>query len=87
MAIEEHGGGHQLVRFRLWPVWSSLTVTVPILLVLAIAAWHTDSAVVGSILLTGTLFVVARTLQEGAAATQAIHAALPKADQGNEGRR
>jgi len=87
MAVEEHGGGHQLVRFRLWPVWSSLTVTVPILLALAIAAWHADSAVVGSILLTGTLLVVARTLQEGAAATQAIHAALPKAEQGNEGRR
>jgi O-antigen biosynthesis protein len=84
MAIEEHGGGHQFVRFRLWPVWSALTVTVPTFLALAVAAWYAGSAVVGSVLLIGALLVVARVLQEGAGATQAIRAALPTAEQDDE---
>jgi GT2 family glycosyltransferase len=77
MAIEEHGGGQQLVRFRHWPVWAPLTVAAPILLALAVAAWYTGSAAVAAVLLIGALLVLARTLLEGVAATQAILAALP----------
>ena len=81
MAIEEHGGGRQLARFRLWPVWSPLVVVAPILLALAVAAWVADEAVVAAALLVGAALVTARTLQEGAAATQATRDALSMAKQ------
>ena len=87
LAIEEHGSGHQLVRFRHWPAWSSLTLVVPILIALAVAAWYDGRATVGSVLLTGALLVGARVLQEGAGATQAIRTALPTAAEQDEGDR
>jgi O-antigen biosynthesis protein len=79
MAIEEHGAGRQLARFRLWPVWSPLVVVAPILLALSVAAWVADDAVVAAALL-----IVARTLQEGAAATQATRDALSTSKQNDE---
>jgi GT2 family glycosyltransferase len=77
MAIEEHGGGKQLARFRLGPRWSRPAVAV----VVALVALTVAAALDGSWLVVGVLGVAAfallvRGLLEAAAATAAVVEAL-----------
>ena len=52
MGVEEHGAGKQLVRFRVWPRWSVLTIALGSLFGgLAVGA-AIDGAVVASVLLS-----------------------------------
>jgi O-antigen biosynthesis protein len=64
MGIEEHGGGRQLVRIRLVPRYSHVTLALtPVLLVLAIDAL-TDGALPAAIVLGGSaIAIAARTVQ------------------------
>jgi hypothetical protein len=78
MAIEEHGAGKQLVRFRLWPRCSGKAVVLVVAFIVlsvgaAFAQASTASLIIGGIAL---LFAV-RVFQECAGATSAaLNAAL-----------
>lgn len=72
MAIEEHGGGNQLVRFRLWPRCSGKAVVLVLAFtVLSIVAAF-DKAPTASLIIGGIALVLAlRVFQECAGATSA----------------
>ena len=76
MAVEEHGGGKQLMRFRLWP-WCSpggllLTLLCTALSVTALASGADGAAAVLAAL---AAVLAVRTLYECAAATGALRLA------------
>jgi len=79
MAIEEHGAGRQMVRFRAWPKFSPVGITlVSFFAILACWAgidhsWQA-SAVLGGI----TLLLALRIFQESALATATLLYALEK---------
>ncbi|OLE61571.1 MAG: glycosyl transferase, partial [Cyanobacteria bacterium 13_1_40CM_2_61_4] len=68
MAVEEHGAGRQLLRFRTWPRWSRVGLGLAFLFgALAVAA-ASATAWLGAILLAATaLLLVAIMFQESAA--------------------
>src|SRR5262249_42609719 len=69
-AVEEHGGGKQLIRFRVLPTSSILHWVLPVLLVSVsvVAALNNARAVAIIIALLATLIVL-RIVQESAIAT------------------
>jgi O-antigen biosynthesis protein len=77
MAVEEHGGGRQLVRLRIWPRWSPIASALVVLLgglALAAAVGHAWTASV--IAVGGITLVTLRWLRESAGATAAISGAF-----------
>jgi hypothetical protein len=88
MAVEEHGGGRQLVRFRTWPRSSRIgLVFTPLCAILA--AWATIDRVWASsmVLWVITLMLGIRGLQQCATAMAAIlHALKQQGPEGTNGR-
>ena len=77
MAVEEHGGGSQLVRVRAWPRCSAAGVVPPVLLAsLGSGAALSQAWAVSVILGAGALLLAVRTIHECATATAAIRVAL-----------
>ena len=77
MAIEEHGGGKQLVRCRVWPQFSLTALTgVAIFGVLGTWAYLDQAWVVGTILGVFSLLLGIRMHQEYSFATVSIQATL-----------
>ena len=77
MAIEEHGAGRQLVRFRSWPRCLSGGLALTVLpAVLSTAAGITRAWVPGVILGVASLLVALRMSRDCAAATGALLRAL-----------
>ncbi len=73
MAIEEHGGGKQLARFRTWPKCSSAGVVVIALFALLCGGAARDHAWVAAAILGVVAAMLAlRTLWEASVATTAI---------------
>jgi O-antigen biosynthesis protein len=73
MAIEEHGGGRQLVRFRCWMRWSLPRHAVILLLAALAGAAALDHAwVPAAILSSAALLLAARKLHERATAMAAV---------------
>ncbi len=86
LAVEEHGSGRQLARFRWWPRCSWWALAVPALLgTLAMLAFD-ESQVVGMVLGLGALAYGLRLLAECAAATAAFHAATASSAHATNGR-
>jgi hypothetical protein len=82
MAVEEHGAGRQLVRFRAWPRGSALWVTICTLLALLAGGAAADGARVGCAMLGTTALVIGvRMYRDCAASMAAVLAALQKADE------
>jgi hypothetical protein len=81
MAIEEHGGGKQLARFRTWPRCSlgGLVIT-SVFALLAVGAALDRIWVVFAILAVVTAVLVLRMLWECAAAVGAFLYVLDKSD-------
>jgi hypothetical protein len=52
MAVEEHGEGRQLLRFRVWPRWSAVTVLASLAL-LALCAFALADGATGPAVVTG----------------------------------
>jgi len=77
MAIEEHGGGNQLARFRVWPRWSTKGIATALIMA-TLAVLAADERVwVAAVPLFGTAFVlVLRAVHECATAMAATLRAL-----------
>jgi hypothetical protein len=73
MAVEEHGSGRQLVRFRTWPTAFPLAI-VALALVTALAVWAgLDGATAAAAVLGGLAgLVLLATLKESATATASL---------------
>jgi hypothetical protein len=67
--VEEHGGGRQMVRARLWPRWSRLVVTLLGMLLLAAADAAYDGRWVAAALLAASgVLLAARAIRESGVA-------------------
>ena len=77
LAVEEHGGGHQLARYRIYPNWSRVgVVLVALFLALATAAALDGAGQVSIILaLSGALLALAM-VRDAAASTGALRHAV-----------
>jgi O-antigen biosynthesis protein len=70
MAVEEHGMGRQLVRFRVWPKFSALALVFVFLFCGLATGAALHRAWAGAAILAATVVILAaRTLQDCAAAT------------------
>jgi len=70
--VEEHGAGRQLLRYRLWPVFSRLWVGATALSAgLAAAAFLACAPVAGAVLAAVAVVLAARTVDEASAAMAA----------------
>jgi GT2 family glycosyltransferase len=79
MAVEEHGAGRQLARFRAWPRCSAGWLFVMLLLAVLAAGAGFDGAQVGCVMLGTTAALLAvRMYRDCAAAMAAVLAALRK---------
>jgi hypothetical protein len=73
MAIEEHGAGKQLVRFRSWPVWSFGGFLLLLLFALLSTGAVLDGAWAASLILGGAALLLAlRMLEECANALMTL---------------
>jgi hypothetical protein len=80
MAIEEHGGGKQLARFRVSPRWSIVAVATAFGFgALAAMAAH-DSMLATLILVVAVVLIVVRGVWESGSAIGAVLEALPRGD-------
>ena len=75
LAVEEHGGGRQLARFKWWPRCSGWAFAVPTLLATLATLAFDESRAVAVVLGLGALAYGVRLVAECAAATAAFHAA------------
>jgi hypothetical protein len=76
MAIEEHGGGRQLVRYRIQPRFSSLVNTVlAVAAVLAFVLWLGEAHTAAKLLLGLGAVTVASAVIQGLSAAGAIRSA------------
>lgn len=82
MAIEEHGGGRQLVHFRTWPRCSATGLGLTFLCaVLAAGAAQSQAWLSCAVFGAVSIVFVIRLFQDSAAATAAVLKALPTFDE------
>jgi O-antigen biosynthesis protein len=82
MAIEEHGAGKQLVRFRSWPVWSLAGLLLLLLFALLSSLAALDGAWVASVILGGVPILLALCMVEACAnAVMILLSVLKQSDQ------
>ena len=63
-AVEEHGQGHQLVRYRIWPRWSRALPLIVVVLGLWLAACATYDVTLAALVGVVLVLVVLRACQE-----------------------
>ena len=77
LAIEDHGGGRQLVRVKLWPRFSRSALAIAGISALLASGAVLQSQYVAGIVLLGVFVAIAvRTMQECASSMQAVVEAL-----------
>ena len=77
MAIEEHGAGHQMVRFRVSPVVSRpAAVLVGVIALLAVAALADGAWLAGGVMIGAVVALSARALREYAVSAGGLSAAI-----------
>jgi hypothetical protein len=87
MAVEEHGGGKQLLRLRSWPRVSLVSLTLTLLLSgLSILAGLDQAWIASSITGLAAIFLALGSFKDCAAATGTYLQALAKAESGREDR-
>ena len=73
LAVEEHGGGNQLVRLRCWPRWSRTgLVAIASLTAIAATAVITGAPAAGALLGATAIGLVVRSLLEWSATAAAV---------------
>jgi hypothetical protein len=81
-AVEEHGAGKQLARFRIWPTWSKGGPALIALFGGLTAGAAVDAAWVAcGVLGAVSVFVAARMVQDAGAAVAAVLGAFRKAQE------
>jgi GT2 family glycosyltransferase len=78
MAVEEHGQGRQLVRYRIWPRWSRLLPVIVGLLGAWLAASLTHHVYFATAIGAVLLFVLLRACAEAGAGVAVIHRAIKR---------
>jgi hypothetical protein len=77
LAIEEHGGGKQLLRFRTWPVGSLMSLLIALaLLTLAVAAELDENQIIALIFGCAAVLTGVRVGVECGGAAGAVRAAI-----------
>jgi hypothetical protein len=77
MAIEEHGAGQQLIRFKVWPTIRGTAVVGSVLLVALAAGAMRDGAVLASTILASLgALLIARSAYECTVALSTVHETL-----------
>jgi O-antigen biosynthesis protein len=85
MAVEEHGAGRQLMRFKSWPRPSVTGLVVAVVLASVAAVAGLDGAWPAGVLLgAGAAVVLLRIAQECAAASAILTAALRRTPRAGE---
>src|SRR5262249_48962902 len=79
VAVEEHGHGRQLVRYRIWPKWSRLLLPFVGLSTLWFVGSIGQDVYLAVAVGAALLFVVARALQEAGAGVGLVLRALERA--------
>ncbi|UCE76105.1 MAG: glycosyltransferase [Gammaproteobacteria bacterium] len=73
MATEEHGGGRQMMRFRVWPKWSRFALLPAVLFAgISIFSAADDAWLVSTLCAVVFVLIVARALLESGAAIGAL---------------
>ena len=81
LAVEEHGGGKQLLRFRVWPkIKTSLLFSVGILATLAILAGADGASATSAILGVTAIGVLVRGLYESEFPINAVARSISELD-------
>jgi hypothetical protein len=81
MAIEEHGAGQQLLRFRVWPTIRATAVVVVFFLVALATVASRDGAPAAAVILTSLgMMVIVRSGYECAVAMSTVHETLGSTD-------
>jgi GT2 family glycosyltransferase len=78
VAVEEHGQGQQLVRFRIWPRWSRLLPVVTALLGVWFAGSVADNLYLAVALAGALVLVLLRAVQEAGAGVAAVLSAIER---------
>ena len=79
LAVEEHGGGRQLVRLRLWPRWSRIGfIAFAGLIAIAVAGALDGEEWAAAVAGVLAVFLALRSLLEWSAATAAISTAFER---------
>jgi hypothetical protein len=77
MCAEDHGSGHQYVRFRFWPRWPTVSAAAALLFVaLSVGAALGHAWIACAALAAAAALVVGRALWDAAAAASALHRTL-----------
>ena len=75
-AVEEHGQGHQLVRYRIWPRWSRALPLIVVVLGLWLAACATYDVTLAALVGVVLVLVVLRACQEAGAGIALLLSAI-----------
>ncbi len=77
MAVEEHGEGRQLIRFKVWPRWSATTLgTLAFLALLSAVAAAGQAWIPALVLAAGLMGLLAAALYESGRALGGIVQAI-----------
>jgi len=87
VAVEEHGNGRQLVRYRIWPRWSRILPPFVGLIALWFVGSLRQDVYLAIAIGAALLFVVARALREAGAGVAVVLHALERGTQAEEVRR
>jgi O-antigen biosynthesis protein len=81
LAVEEQGGGCQMIRFKIWPRYSKIALALIVMFeVLAAAAVLDRAHGVGVMLVSAGGVLLTRMIAEAGAATSALRTAIRKAN-------
>jgi hypothetical protein len=77
MCAEDHGSGHQYIRFRFWPRWPAVSAAAALLFVaLSVGAALGQAWIACAALAAAAALVVGRALWDAAIAASAVHRTL-----------
>src|SRR5207247_7974155 len=76
VAVEEHGQGRQLVRYRVWPRWSRALPLVVVVLALWLAGSAVSDPYIAAVVGAGLLLLVLRACQEAGAGVALVLRAI-----------
>jgi len=87
LAVEEHGGGNQFLRFRCVPKVSIIEAVILVIpMLLALSSWADGEYLISAVLAVIFLVLLSRLIYEHAACLSCLNAAFYLVSKGNRGR-